>query len=125
MKTNLRSGPVTPGTDDTLSIKTDSSLDETDYDVLPDADLDKNIFRTKSWLYVCHLAKKNPSVLKKKSQLYLWNLLTVAVFYFLPVVQLVIIQQVRLFSFYLFSVILFYIVIKIISLSGHEQLRQP
>lgn len=39
------------------------------------------------------LARKNPRILRKKSQLYLWNLLTVAVFYSLPVVQLVITYQ--------------------------------
>lgn len=81
--------PTSPTTADTLSIKTDSSLDETDIDLLPDAESDKNIFRTKTLLYVCDLARKNPSVLKRKSSLYLWNLLTVATFYFLPVVQLV------------------------------------
>jgi hypothetical protein len=39
------------------------------------------------------LARKNPRILRKKSQLYLWNLLTVAVFYSLPVIQLVITYQ--------------------------------
>ncbi|PSN48776.1 SID1 transmembrane family member 1 [Blattella germanica] len=71
----------------------DSSLDETDIDMLQDADSDKNVFRTKTFLTVMDLARKNPRILRKKSQLYLWNLLTVAVFYALPVIQLVITYQ--------------------------------
>ena len=50
-------------------------------------------YRTKTILTVMDLARKNPRILRKKSQLYLWNLLTVAVFYALPVVQLVITYQ--------------------------------
>lgn len=71
----------------------DSSLDETDIDMLHDADSEKDIFRTKTCLYLCDLARKEPRILRKKSNLYLWNLLTVAVFYSLPVVQLVITYQ--------------------------------
>lgn len=37
-------GPFIVGTD-TLSIKTDSSLDETDYDNVSDVEFDKDIFR--------------------------------------------------------------------------------
>jgi hypothetical protein len=50
-------------------------------------------YRTKTFLTVMDLARKNPQILRKKSQLYLWNLLTVAVFYSLPVIQLVITYQ--------------------------------
>lgn len=71
----------------------DSSLDETDIDVLQDADSDKDIFRTKTFLTVMDMARKDPRILRKKSQMYLWNLLTVAVFYSLPVVQLVFTYQ--------------------------------
>lgn len=39
------------------------------------------------------MARKDPRILRKKSQMYLWNLLTVAVFYCLPVVQLVFTYQ--------------------------------
>ncbi|EEB18039.1 conserved hypothetical protein [Pediculus humanus corporis] len=85
-------GPFIVGTD-TLSIKTDSSLDETDYDNVSDVEFDKDIFRLKGYMYLCDLARKNQSVLKKKSEMYLWNLLTVAIFYFLPVLQLVITNQ--------------------------------
>ncbi|KAJ9594365.1 hypothetical protein L9F63_014207, partial [Diploptera punctata] len=71
----------------------DSSLDETDIDMMQDAYSDKDVFRTKTILTVMDLARKNHQILRKKSQLYLWNLLTVAVFYSLPVVQLVITYQ--------------------------------
>ncbi|XP_046979593.1 SID1 transmembrane family member 1-like [Schistocerca americana] len=85
-----------PGSESTSTIPraaSDSSLDETDIDVLHDAEMDKDIFRTKTVLYVADLARKDPRILRQKSQLYLWNLLTVAVFYSLPVVQLVITYQ--------------------------------
>ncbi len=71
----------------------DSSLDEIDVDLLLDAETDKDVFRTKATLFVCDLARKSPEVLDKKYNLYKWNLLTVAVFYGLPVVQLVLTYQ--------------------------------
>ena len=86
----------------------DSSMNEEDIDMLTDAELDKDVFRTKTFLFVADLARKSPSVLRKKSQLYQvrcllrhqrpaffaqWNLLTIAIFYGLPVVQLVVTYQ--------------------------------
>ncbi|XP_042241668.1 SID1 transmembrane family member 1-like [Homarus americanus] len=71
----------------------DSSLDEDDIDMLTDAESDKDIFRTKTFLYVSDLARKDMRVLTKKSQLYIWGLLTVGVFYAVPVIQLVITYQ--------------------------------
>ncbi|XP_043197409.1 SID1 transmembrane family member 1-like isoform X1 [Amphibalanus amphitrite] len=71
----------------------DSSLSETEVDMLPETDQDKNLFRTKTFLFVSDLARKNPRVLAKKSQLYIYNLITIAVFYAVPVVQLVITYQ--------------------------------
>lgn len=50
-------------------------------------------FRTSRGLCVSALARKNPRILAKKSQLYLWTLFTVAIFYALPVVQLVFTYQ--------------------------------
>ena len=67
----------------------DSSVNEEDIDMLTDAEFDKDVFRTKTFLFVSDLARKSPGVLRKKSQLYQWNLLTIAIFYGLPVVQLV------------------------------------
>ena len=44
-------------------------------------------------MYVSDLARKSPRVLAKKSALYNWNLITIAIFYGLPVVQLVLTYQ--------------------------------
>lgn len=71
----------------------DSSLDEDDFDTLEDVESEKDIFRTKTFLYVSDLARKNTQVLKKKSELYIWGLVTVAVFYAVPVMQLVVTYQ--------------------------------
>lgn len=74
-------------------VSEDSSIDEDDIDMLTDADNDKDVFRTKTMLFVSDLARKSPKVLRKKSQLYQWNLLTIATFYALPVIQLVVTYQ--------------------------------
>ncbi|XP_028664339.1 SID1 transmembrane family member 2 isoform X1 [Erpetoichthys calabaricus] len=70
-----------------------SSVEEDDYDTLADIDSDKNVIRTKKYLYVADLARKDKRVLNKKYQIYFWNIATIAVFYALPVVQLVITYQ--------------------------------
>ncbi|KAG8202122.1 hypothetical protein JTE90_010483 [Oedothorax gibbosus] len=69
------------------------SLDETDIDKLPDADIDKNIVRTKTIVFVSDLARKNDKYLSDRTKVYSWNLLTIAIFYGLPVIQLVYINQ--------------------------------
>ncbi|XP_071044325.1 SID1 transmembrane family member 1 isoform X2 [Parasteatoda tepidariorum] len=69
------------------------SFDETDMDKLPDAELDKNVVRTKTIIFVSDLAKKKDKYLSDRSKVYSWNLLTVAIFYGLPVIQLVYINQ--------------------------------
>ncbi|KAL6116446.1 sidt2 [Pungitius sinensis] len=70
-----------------------SSVEEDDYDTLDDIDSDKNIVRTKKFLYVADLSRKDKRILSKKYQIYFWNIATIAVFYALPVVQLVITYQ--------------------------------
>ncbi|MBN3307046.1 SIDT2 protein, partial [Amia calva] len=70
-----------------------SSVEEEDYDTLADIDSDKNIVRTKKYLCVSDLARKDKRVLSKKYQIYFWNIATIAVFYALPVIQLVITYQ--------------------------------
>ncbi|XP_067166234.1 SID1 transmembrane family member 2 isoform X3 [Apteryx mantelli] len=70
-----------------------SSVEEDDYDTLADVDYDKNVIRTKQYLYVADLARKDKRVLRKKYQIYFWNIATIAVFYALPVIQLVITYQ--------------------------------
>ncbi|XP_050526064.1 SID1 transmembrane family member 1-like isoform X2 [Daktulosphaira vitifoliae] len=74
-------------------ISYDSSVDETDVDILKSPESWKDLIRTKSCLYVSDLAKKDYRILQAKSRLYLWNLITVAVFYSLPVIQLVFTYQ--------------------------------
>ncbi|CAL1544636.1 unnamed protein product [Lymnaea stagnalis] len=69
------------------------SLDESTIDFLPDADMEKEIFRTKTALFVSDLARKNNKKLSKTYKLYYWNLVTISIFYGLPVVQLVITYQ--------------------------------
>ena len=72
----------------------DSSVDDDDdIDMLTDAEHDKEVFRTKTMLFVSDLARKSPKVLCKRSSLYQWNLITIAIFYGLPVIQLVITYQ--------------------------------
>ncbi|XP_023929961.1 SID1 transmembrane family member 1-like [Lingula anatina] len=71
----------------------DSSLDEADIDMLADAELEKDVFRTKPFLYVADLSRKGRKVLRQKFKLYQWNLITIAIFYGLPVIQLVITYQ--------------------------------
>ncbi|XP_063979425.1 SID1 transmembrane family member 2-like [Diachasmimorpha longicaudata] len=66
----------------------DSSLDEDDIDLLDDILSDKEIIRTKRVLSVSDLARKEPKILRHKSRLYLYYLATIAVFYALPVIQL-------------------------------------
>uniref|UniRef100_A0A8C2A2W5 SID1 transmembrane family, member 2 n=1 Tax=Cyprinus carpio TaxID=7962 RepID=A0A8C2A2W5_CYPCA len=70
-----------------------SSVEEDDYDTLVDIDSDKNIVRTKKFLCVSDLARKDKRILSKKYQIYFWNIATIAVFYALPVIQLVITYQ--------------------------------
>ncbi|XP_078051216.1 SID1 transmembrane family member 1 [Augochlora pura] len=74
-------------------VSEDSSLDEDDIDLLEDSEYDKDVIRTKLVLSVCDLARKDPKILQHKSRLYLYYLITVAIFYTLPVVQLVLTYQ--------------------------------
>lgn len=60
---------------------------------MDDLQFDREIFLNKPVIYLSDLAKKDPRVLTRKSYLYLYNVLTVAVFYGLPVVQLVFTYQ--------------------------------
>lgn len=84
-ETDLVSTPTTVN-----SIGEDNiSLDETEYDTADDVQFDREIFLNKPLIYLSDLARKDPRVLTRKSYLYLYNVLTVAVFYGLPVVQLV------------------------------------
>ncbi|OAD57806.1 SID1 transmembrane family member 1 [Eufriesea mexicana] len=76
-----------------ISIDEDSSLDEDDIDVMEDAFSDKEVIRTKRVLSVCDLARKDPKILRHKSRLYFYYLITITIFYTLPAIQLVFTYQ--------------------------------
>ena len=61
-----------------------SSIDESEIDFVPDANHELDIIRTKTFMYVSDLARKSNKSLAKKSSLYNWNLMTIAIFYGLP-----------------------------------------
>lgn len=69
------------------------SMDETEYDTLAEACSEHEIVLGKPKIYLCDLARKDPRILKKKTNSYLWHVLTVALFYGLPSIQLVITYQ--------------------------------
>ncbi|XP_032943416.1 SID1 transmembrane family member 1 isoform X3 [Rhinolophus ferrumequinum] len=72
---------------------TDSSVEESDFDTMPDIESDKNVIRTKMFLYLSDLSRKDRRIISKKYKIYFWNIITIAVFYALPVIQLVITYQ--------------------------------
>ncbi|XP_010169705.2 SID1 transmembrane family member 1, partial [Antrostomus carolinensis] len=77
-----------PGSD------TDSSVEEeSDFDTMPEIESDKNVIRTKVFLYLSDLSRKDRRIVSKKYKIYFWNIITIAVFYALPVIQLVITYQ--------------------------------
>ncbi|XP_022107410.1 SID1 transmembrane family member 1-like isoform X2 [Acanthaster planci] len=71
----------------------EADLDEDDIDMLEDVNEEKEIYRTKTAICVGDLARKKPKTLDRKYKLYYWNILTIAVFYALPAVQLVMTYQ--------------------------------
>ncbi|XP_026960726.1 SID1 transmembrane family member 1 [Sagmatias obliquidens] len=72
---------------------TDSSVEESDFDTMPDIESHKNVIRTKMFLYLSDLSRKDRRIVSKKYKIYFWNIITIAVFYALPVIQLVITYQ--------------------------------
>lgn len=60
---------------------------------MEDAFSDKEVIRTKRVLSVCDLARKDPKILRHKSRLYLYHLITITIFYTLPAIQLVFTYQ--------------------------------
>ncbi|KAK3598616.1 hypothetical protein CHS0354_019874 [Potamilus streckersoni] len=69
------------------------SYESDEYDFLPDVDSHKDVFRTKTQLYVVDLARKSEKRQAKNYRLYSKNLLTIAIFYGLPAIQLVLTYQ--------------------------------
>ncbi|XP_033115413.1 SID1 transmembrane family member 1-like isoform X2 [Anneissia japonica] len=70
-----------------------SVSDEDDIDYLEDIEHEKEVYRTKAVLFVSDLSRKDPKLMRMKYRLYHWNLITIAVFYALPVIQLVVTYQ--------------------------------
>nr|XP_022322232.1 SID1 transmembrane family member 1-like [Crassostrea virginica] len=70
-----------------------SSLDSEDVDFLKDADEEKDVFRTKTELFVYDLSRKKYKKQARNYAIYWRNLLTIAIFYGLPVLQLVFTYQ--------------------------------
>ncbi|CAH0761936.1 unnamed protein product [Diatraea saccharalis] len=66
---------------------------ESEFSTLDDKNTDKELYRLGGKLCVANLARCRPRVLSNRSNMYLWNVLTVMVFYTLPVIQLVITYQ--------------------------------
>lgn len=80
-----------PGTPD-RSLGTPDSDDE-EFDHVEDAEADKNVIRCKTNLMVSDLSRKPYFALYKKYRLYYLTLITISIFYVLPVIQLVLTYQ--------------------------------
>ncbi|XP_050664657.1 SID1 transmembrane family member 1-like isoform X2 [Leptidea sinapis] len=78
---------ITP-VDVSSSSDTDSGLS-----TLDDTNVERDGYLYGNKLCVANLSRCRPRVLSARSKMYLWNVLTVAVFYTLPVIQLVITYQ--------------------------------
>uniref|UniRef100_A0A8C5KEM2 SID1 transmembrane family, member 1 n=1 Tax=Jaculus jaculus TaxID=51337 RepID=A0A8C5KEM2_JACJA len=52
---------------------TDSSVEESDFDTMPDIESDKNIVRTKMFLYLSDLSRKDRRIVSKKYKIYFWQ----------------------------------------------------
>ncbi|XP_045538536.1 SID1 transmembrane family member 1 [Papilio machaon] len=80
--------------EDAQPIITDrSSSSDTESDFEDTATLENGDYHQSGRLCVANLSRCRPRVLSARSKMYLWNVLTVAIFYTLPVVQLVVTYQ--------------------------------
>lgn len=70
-----------------------SSIDSDDIDFLKDADQEKDVFRTKTELFVYDLSRKKYKKQARNYTIYWRNLLAISIFYGLPVLQLVFTYQ--------------------------------
>ncbi|XP_072386830.1 SID1 transmembrane family member 1-like isoform X1 [Diabrotica undecimpunctata] len=94
----LKISKKTNGTEMTSVQRTTSaisgpSVDVADFDTLAEVDTDRDLRLGRGEPYLVDLARKHPKELTRKSYLYLYNVVTVAIFYALPVIQLVITYQ--------------------------------
>uniref|UniRef100_A0A4W3IES9 SID1 transmembrane family member 2 n=1 Tax=Callorhinchus milii TaxID=7868 RepID=A0A4W3IES9_CALMI len=66
---------------------------EDNFDTEHDIEFDKEMFKSKTFLFVSDLSRKDNKTVSRKYNIYFWNITTIAVFYALPVIQLVITYQ--------------------------------
>nr|CAH7761580.1 unnamed protein product [Callosobruchus chinensis] len=85
--------PSTPSSSHNIQDAESVSVDESEYDTLDEVETDSKMRLGRGNPYLTDLARKHPKILIKRSYLYFYNVLTVAVFYGLPVVQLVVTYQ--------------------------------
>ncbi|KAL4712170.1 hypothetical protein ACJJTC_011031 [Scirpophaga incertulas] len=76
-----------------IGVSSSPSDTESDFSNSEDRNADNDQYRLGGKLCVAKLARCRPRVLSNRSTMYLWNVLTVAIFYTLPVVQLVVTYQ--------------------------------
>ncbi|KPJ17436.1 SID1 transmembrane family member 1 [Papilio machaon] len=80
--------------EDAQPIRTDrSSSSDTESDFEDTVTVENGDYHQSGRLCVANLSRCRPRVLSARSKMYLWNVLTVAIFYTLPVVQLVVTYQ--------------------------------
>eukprot|EP00794_Sanderia_malayensis_P013936 gene13936-15388_t len=86
------SSQVEEETGSSRQLHSPSVLDQ-DFDLLNEIDEHKDIYRLKRNLYLSDVTKKSHKKLRKRFNVYYWNIITIAIFYALPVIQLVLTYQ--------------------------------
>jgi hypothetical protein len=90
--------PNQPAIEDSLLVNEDNSFSSVDYDKVEDAESYKDVVRNKPYLKVHDLARKQPKLLDRKMMNYPRLIISIATFYVLPVIQLILLYQtVRVF----------------------------
>lgn len=83
----------TPSTNDPSTPDHDTHSLNSEYDTVEEADSHQEMILRRPNIYLSDLARRNQNSLIRQSYSYFWHVLTVALFYFLPVIQLVITYQ--------------------------------
>jgi hypothetical protein len=85
--------PNQPAIEDSLLVNEDNSFSSVDYDKVEDAESYKDVVRNKPYLKVHDLARKQPKLLDRKMMNYPRLIISIATFYVLPVIQLILLYQ--------------------------------
>ncbi len=115
--------PNQPAIEDSLLVNEDNSFSSVDYDKVEDAESYKDVVRNKPYLKVHDLARKQPKLLDRKMMNYPRLIISIATFYVLPVIQLILLYQtVRVFvcSNLNETLFYFYFLYKQLTKSGNE-----